>query len=48
MRCCGDNIIGPTITNNNYVWSYKTNTQSSLSTFSPILFTATPNINGWV
>ena len=41
--------MGPAITTNNYTWAIKTNTQliTNAATFGNILFTSTPEINGW-
>ena len=41
---------GLSITNANYTWAIKTDTQtiSSANTFENIIFTATPTINGWI
>ncbi len=39
---------GSSITNNNYTWAFKNNTQKATTSFSNILFTNTPEISGWV
>lgn len=40
---------GPSLTNTNYIWAVKTDTQALTTALSPepILFTATPELNGW-
>ena len=40
---------GPSLTNANYLWAVKTNTQplTTALTAETILFTATPQLNGW-
>ncbi len=40
---------GPSLTNTNYLWAVKTDTQplSTALTAETILFTATPQLNGW-
>jgi len=40
---------GPSLTNTNYLWAIKTDTQALATALipEPILFTATPEINGW-
>ncbi len=40
-------IPGPNITNNNYLFAYKTNTQTATTSFQNILFNNTPQIDGW-
>ena len=39
---------GITISNNDYTWAVKNNSQSALLTFTPIIFTSTPENSGWV
>ena len=38
---------GVTVTSNNYVWGVKSNTQAGTTAFSNIIYTSTPEINGW-
>jgi hypothetical protein len=41
---------GQSITNNNFTWGIKTNTQTIVAadTFETIIFSSTPEINGWI